>query len=501
MIRVCTVCLKYRKYGLNEIILSPLLLTIFSAYTLTHQYCQYFGYTCFLLQVFFVILVVSTVLLYGLYEIFNSKLYRRSLVDLLNESYTGIYQQTHAFLWPRDNAVFSWTEEKPLASAARDIYGNITRVRHKPSMMYKGTLQHVSSLMNVSMLSYSNIDTQFRHKESLPVHERSEQTCGSKKFLVFLCSKQQMCGGWGDRQKGIISTYLMALLTNRTFVIVSTNPCNLNTFLVPNTYNWTMCHKYIMSLPKSETKTMNLVDPDHDILFEDSESGMRLRDVFRHKVVYIRTNRIWNKQILSQSEAAQRIPWAVGKTIAEISGIVLSRLFRPIESLEKEINRFISNNTGNRSMICSHIRVGKNPSMPNDNRRRFGVPNITAIFEFLRKFDNPSKYVIYVATDSEEVRESVKGNFTSFVTVDMPVIHVDRYTKSQGSLACTGLFTVLLEQYILSKCDVLLLTRSNLGSMSAYMSTKIQDIFIFHHENRTILNISRNAIQEHFKHK
>ena len=330
----------------------------------------------------------------------------------------------------------------------------------------------------------------------LSLVEKNMQTCGKMKFLVFVCLKNQMCGGWGDRQKGIISTYLLSLLTNRTFGIVSTNPCNLSQFLVPNEYNWNLCDQYIRSVPTSDSKTVSAMGGN---AFKNSIRDMNLASPFDQHVVFIQTNQIWNEYILAHPNAAQRLPWAIGKSIPEVSALVLKRLFKPSTLLKTEIRRFTGNVTKSRQMICSHIRVGKNPTIPKDGVRHFGIPNVTAIFKFLSKFDIPSKYIIYVATDSEEVRRGAKGNFTTAVTVDMPIIHIDRYSKTQESLACQGFFTVLLEQYILSECDLLLLTRSNLGSMAAYMSMKEQDIFIFHHTKHTIYKINRTEIQDYYR--
>ena len=327
--------------------------------------------------------------------------------------------------------------------------------------------------------------------------EYDYKQCDEMKFLVFMCLKKQMCGGWGDRQKGIISTYLLSVLTNRTFAIYYTSPCNLSQFLLPNSYNWTKCLDYIVSVPKSETKVINMMGGGES--FKDSLQNIDLENPFESNVVFIHTNQIWNKYILAHPNASERLPWAVGKTVAEVSSLVLDRLFQPGASLQKEITRFISN-VSHKQMICSHIRVGKNPTIPKDNERHFCVPNVTAALEFLRRFEVPSKYVIYVATDSEEIRNNVKETFVNAFTVDMPVIHIDRYTNAQDSIACNGLFTVLLEQYILSKCDTLLLTRSNFGAMAAYMSTKVQDLFIFYNRNNSIVKINtRSDIQEYYQ--
>ena len=129
-------------------------------------------------------------------------------------------------------------------------------------------------------------------------------------------------------------------------------------------------------------------------------------------------------------------------------------------------------------LVCSHIRIGRNPTIPHDSKRRDRT-NVTSIFMFLKRFDIPSRYVIYVASDSQKVRESVAGNFTSSFTVDLPIVHFH---------------AALLKQYILSKCDILILTRSGFGKMAVHMSEKFQELYIFDSSNQTV--IKRPKISE-----
>ena len=314
--------------------------------------------------------------------------------------------------------------------------------------------------------------------------EDDSQHCDRLNFLVFKCMKKEICGGWGDRQKGIISTYLLSLLTNRTFAIHFTSPCKLTEFLQPNSCTWTKCYNYIVSVPHSKTKTIKMMFDGKTSMsaikkFQDSLETIDLKKPFEKNVVFIRTNQIWNEHILAHPKAKERIPWAVGKTIAEVSSLVLDRLFRPKAFLQEEMARFVRN-VSHRQMVCSHIRIGRNPTIPLDDMLKYGSPNVTYVLEFLHRFEDPSKYVLYVATDSEKIRNNVKKKFVNSITIDMPVIHVDRYAKVQDGVACNGLFTALLEQYILSRCDTLLLTRSNFGAMAAYMSIKVQDLFIYY---------------------
>jgi hypothetical protein len=61
------------------------------------------------------------------------------------------------------------------------------------------------------------------------------------RFIMYRCDREldkNLCGGFGDRLKGILSAYLWSLLTNRTFLLRVTKPCNMVTLLEPNEVDW-----------------------------------------------------------------------------------------------------------------------------------------------------------------------------------------------------------------------------------------------------------------------
>ncbi|CAF1473959.1 unnamed protein product [Didymodactylos carnosus] len=50
--------------------------------------------------------------------------------------------------------------------------------------------------------------------------------------LIYSCIRE--CGGWGDRQRGLESAFLLALITDRRFMIEMNFPCDIRTALQPN---------------------------------------------------------------------------------------------------------------------------------------------------------------------------------------------------------------------------------------------------------------------------
>ena len=59
------------------------------------------------------------------------------------------------------------------------------------------------------------------------------------KYVEYVCDEpSNVCGGWGDRMKGILSAYGLSLLLNRKFSLLITKPCNMELILRPNEVDW-----------------------------------------------------------------------------------------------------------------------------------------------------------------------------------------------------------------------------------------------------------------------
>ena len=124
------------------------------------------------------------------------------------------------------------------------------------------------------------------------------------------------------------------------------------------------------------------------------------------------------------------------------------------------------------------------------------------IFEFLKRFDRDESHVIYIASDSKDVKLLAQKHLESCVYVNRTIIHVDKlgqYSKS-GTTACKGLYTALFEQFILTTCDTLILTKSGFSTMAAYSRGLSSRLFLYHPETREIIRTNITNIQMIFRH-
>lgn len=63
---------------------------------------------------------------------------------------------------------------------------------------------------------------------------------GSERFMIYACSGPGLCGGWGDRLRGLYSVYLLSVLQNRSFGIEMNRPCPIEKFIRPAVLDWTI---------------------------------------------------------------------------------------------------------------------------------------------------------------------------------------------------------------------------------------------------------------------
>ena len=368
------------------------------------------------------------------------------------------------------------------------ICGNSRRNAHlSVTNSQNNSVEGASVLGNSIARMRNNEDT----SGSTSYSEDIQDNCKNMKFVVYRCLTGTICGSWDDRQNGIISTFLLSQLMNRTFIILHSNPCDLTRYLIPNSYNWNRCSEYVLSLPKLRTWSLSIFDNSQEFkgLIRNADS----LSFFPVEVIFIQTNQIWNTLILSHPQAPQNIPWANDKATHEVTKIVLAQLFKPNEFLENGIIQFMDKIPSQKKLICTHMRSGKHPLVRLDVKAGLSPRVVTILFNFLKTFDKLSQYVIYVATDSLDIKKNYTENFTHGVTIAIPVVNIDRF----DDLTCSGFFTILLEQYVFSKCDLLLLTQSGYGEISAYMSDKPQDIFYFSHTKQEILKIRLDEIRHY----
>lgn len=318
--------------------------------------------------------------------------------------------------------------------------------------------------------------------------KQPDTDCHQRRFLVYQCYRS--CGGLGDRQKGIVSAYLLAVLTGRTLFVDVQFPCKIDFFLQPNEYNWQRCKTFISKVAQRDKITFATIDKRdvYEKIFTQSD----IRSTWTATVVSLTINWYALKIIRHYLNITSKpeLEWIRYTRDENVVRNVLKLLFRPSAAIHKTVNTFLDVNVGNRTLVCSHIRVGRNPSLPNDEDfgRSRGHPDEIKLFNFLSVYKSKA-FVLYIATDSEHLRKQSSKYFGNFITLNKTILHIDRLNVN-NALGCVGFYNAITEQLLLTRCDVLLLTMSNFGTIAGLMRDKVNGLYTYLTKNNSIVSVS-----------
>lgn len=325
-----------------------------------------------------------------------------------------------------------------------------------------------------------------------PDNEANNQT--DRRYLVYLCDTQYLCGGWGDRQRGIVSTYLLARLAKRQLKIVMTTPCNLRFFYKPNKVQWL---PDLNELVTNSNITINaLLDKSFQFSLMDGDFNTK----FPQKVIYLKTNQDYFSR-LNKNPAYSRIldqwgglyvqrsrfHWAWNdimqpshRLLTHLQYIVGSQFLIRKGLISKPVKMKTANSTtaiGNSTLICAHVRMGKNPTIPMDeDLQSFSIEHLPTLLKFMASKDTKKNAKFFVATDYEHVRTESKKFFGNrLLDYGGKILHIDRQ-RSEHS-ACVGFEVALIDQFILSLCDILIVCKSGFSINASFMSNSTGHVF------------------------
>lgn len=301
-----------------------------------------------------------------------------------------------------------------------------------------------------------------------------------QRYIIYLCKANITCCGWGDRQHGILSAYLISLVTNRTFGVDMSTPCSLTSLFHPRILDWKVNASSLQGLTSRHIYTVN------DRLFRQIMQTIDFDAVYTEDIIYLTTNYDYFYALKANPHYTNLFRKKVrGKPRPVIFADLWQNVFKLNKRVRRRIDRTLkaARPSTQHKLVCGHVRLGKNPTIPNDSEVRNTMHTIKPLWNFLAHFKDRSKYRIFVASDSEIVRSKVLETFPG-VAVDVKgdIMHIDKSHITED--ACVGFEKVLADQYLLSMCDVLVLTYSVFGKSAAYMRRSNNDLYFM--ENGTI---------------
>ena len=286
------------------------------------------------------------------------------------------------------------------------------------------------------------------------------------RMMIYSCVNH-LCGGWGDRIRGLYSVYILSVFQNRTFAIEIMKPCDIGDFLRPNILDWrvplnTLDDKIIsrVSLLDKRAPPLTVEEiiakvPDTDIL--RVTFNMDFIDVFRF-----------------HERGKEKFAFLKHMFNSDIHKIIYHGLFKLTDSLEEELNQYFDNKVGDHKLISAHIRVGDE-----GGKIRLKEEDLDKIWDFLTQYRNKSNCKLFIAADRQYIKDHAHNLFgDQYIGFDEKIIHTD-HVRYRNDTACKGHRLSILEYSVLARSDTLLLTRSGFGIEAAYLRNTPDNLYCY----------------------
>ena len=296
-----------------------------------------------------------------------------------------------------------------------------------------------------------------------------------QRYVIFVCDKRRSCGGWGDRQRGLVGVFLLALATGRRFGLIMTVPCNVTHFYTPNLVNW--------DIPASELKgksSMTLDDVNSRLKLTARLKTMDFDEVYPQDVVYIRTNAEYWLGLRQNKLYRDRLPAWAKQSRAHYFSTGWRMLAKPSVSLQTRLKEFllrIDFEHRKHPLVCPHVRVGRSATFKRDTEVRCNISTLPVLWDFVDRWVQNGSYV-FMATDNWQVRNLTRQRFGHrMYDSGGEIIHVDQQARVPH--ACEGFESALLDQLILTYCDVLITSHSIFSQRASYLRGRSDNLFSF----------------------
>lgn len=316
-------------------------------------------------------------------------------------------------------------------------------------------------------------------------------------YIVYDCSRTRLgsCGGWSDRLSGILTTFVIALLTNQTFLINHDKPCPLGDFLVPRQLDWrynssllsgrTSVYRYLVDGMSKNLRNSISINQGLNSYF----GKQNLQSSFSHDVYFLRVNWDLTREFRKRPNIYSEVPWIAKLSYADIYRELFNFLFKPSTLFIRELQ---AQNRTRRKIACAHVRISDNPNRPRNRS------NLKVQLEILWKFmDDVDKdvYDIFIATNNYDVATKAKKRYpNNFIDNKGPIQHIDRPNDNSRE----GFLKQLLDFYTLTRCDILLIGKSGFGMTAAYLRNTEADLYCCHIKDRTSKACTRSTLEDVF---
>jgi hypothetical protein len=318
------------------------------------------------------------------------------------------------------------------------------------------------------------------HNQSLINAHQSTRATDKNKYLIFTCHKS--CSGTGNRQRAIMATFMVAMLTNRIFLIDVTYPVRLDSMLQPHLVRWNWLPPHLNNL---DTKQMKLRNKNPPVLDTPSKFvAMESQQVIRIEANSpVNLERQWKSADVKRylAEFGLGRPFMVPGTIYK--GIFWT-LYRPTQALTDRavaLRKQLGVDKDGLKYIVVHVRTGGGgKGWKDDDRFTTDKPdNMYGNAKMVRNSMIKGKiasganesYPIIVLSDDKTAKEKLYAMDPVVVRyADTKIIHVDRSKGRDNDL--DGSLAVWADILVMAQSTCIVKGRGSFSMLGYWLHSK-----------------------------
>jgi hypothetical protein len=321
----------------------------------------------------------------------------------------------------------------------------------------------------------------------------------SRKYVQYSCP--EVCGGFADRLKGILSSYAWSLITNRSFLIDMRFPCPIEELYDINEINW----------KRGPVKTKKLVETKRVVAYGWRDyTKMASEDIidFSNRatnLISISSGLMFMNSFATNPSLIPRIK-ELGYEPRKFKLQYLfhewyEKLFRLKPDMAAEydlmLDKIKKREQPGLKLICAQLRQGGTTRGKADDNLVSEEPNKTSkLFwrfmkdTFIDKLDGSSTYMIYVTSDSTAAQQEAREYFGAdkVVTFEDANFHFD--IDFQTSLFqntkknCEKIRKTVLDFHLLRECDMGVASHSGFGMLGMWnRPDPSKDLYVYSTED------------------
>jgi len=283
-----------------------------------------------------------------------------------------------------------------------------------------------------------------------------------KKYVIYECTDEDLCGGWADRLKGIMSAYAISLLTDRYFLIYNIKSCLLSDYFESNSYFL--------------NESINYTQVDQLWFLNDLSYRESLRFVsafnFTSKYISIKNNLDWIEPLSANpifEKKINELGYNVKKfKIQFVFKEWYSKMFKLNSRLNEKYLKFLKKAKPNKNtkLICCQVRVGG--GYDSDVFMEKEKTKIYWNYIRINFIKNLTDYRLFLTTDQNDVElEAFKEFGVEFlVTNEGPNNHLDLVYNSKSTNE--NLDRIFLDFHSLQNCNMAIISESGFGKLGIW---------------------------------